>query len=241
MTKNIFLGIDTSQTEASLCLASFDKVLCSFSFSSQKQQLEKLVPTLQWMLSSIGRTQEELAAVGVTTGGGSFTGLRLGMSTAKALAYALQIPIVGVPTLDSYVYSTASYPGYYMPLLDVRKHQVYGSVYQVLAPVCVHRTGRCDGTFPFAFKKCTEDFTCRVADVEAQLPSASRNEHVVVFGSALDTYEKELRAMLSRGIFVKQHGGVLARAVALYTRKKFMQKEIKDDVFSISLTYTHTP
>lgn len=233
MGKILFLGIDTSQTEASLCIASNETVLCALSFSLQKKQLEKLIPSLQWMLAQTGLTQNDIAAVGVTTGGGSFTGLRLGISTAKALAYALKIPLVGIPTLDAYVQSAASHPGMYMPLLDVRKKQVYGAVYKVYAD-----SGGLSG---LRIEKYVDDFICRVDEITAKLPPETANDGVVIFGSALETYADELRKFLPHSVYVKHPCANVAKAVALYTRRKFMQGKADGDAFSVSLTYTHTP
>ncbi len=241
--------MDTSQTESSLCLVSQEKVLCTLALSSQKQQLEKLIPSLEWMLKQTHHTKNELAAIGVTTGGGSFTGLRLGISTAKALAYALKIPLIGIPTLDAYVFSAASHAGYYMPLLDVRKKQVYGALYHAAA---VNIKSDVDLEMenvyvackfsPFIFSKLAGIFTCRASEVSEKLSPSCRHKNIVVFGSALEVYENELREISPNYIFLKQHGAPVAAAVALYARDALNEKNIPpESVFSVSLSYSHNP
>ena len=72
------------------------------------QAARTLIPTIDQLLDEGGTTRQELAAIAVTTGPGSFTGVRIGVTTAKTVAYALGLPAVGINTLDAIARATNS-------------------------------------------------------------------------------------------------------------------------------------
>ncbi len=237
--------MDTSETTASLCLVTQDKILCELSFSSQKQQLERLVPTLEWMLEQNHCAVSDIKAIAVTTGGGSFTGLRLGLSTVKALAYALGVPVVGVPTLDAMAFGMASQIGFYLPLLDVRKKQVYGALYDArpAGTEKINSAGDTVKTFPpFTFHRLTGYFSCFPSDIPSHVSPEYCASRIVVSGSALNTYEDALKRIFLNSIFIKEARVPLATSVALCAREKLKSKALSpESVFDVSLTYSHTP
>lgn len=242
---NIILGLDTSEQKASLCLLKEDKVLCEHSFFSQKEQLERLVPTLKWLLEQNHCALSEISAIGLTTGGGSFTGLRLGLSTVKGLAYALGIPVVGIPTLDAMAFGMASQIGFYLPLLDVRKKQVYGALYDV-RPADTEKLNTADDTIKtfltLTFHRLTGYFSCFPSDIPSHVSPEYSASRIVVSGSALNMYEETLRRIFLNGIFIKESKMPLATSAALYAREKLKSKALSpESVFNVSLTYSHTP
>lgn len=89
-----------------------------------------LVPWIEGLLEESGVQVQELAAVGVACGPGSFTGLRTGLATAKGLALALGCALVGVPTLEAMACLAAGAAGVICPLLPSRRGEVYAACYQ---------------------------------------------------------------------------------------------------------------
>lgn len=79
-------------------------VLAEQSWLSGREQTTQLLPNLQRLMSLEGRTPRDLQGIAVAIGPGSYSGVRIGISTAKSMAYALQIPIWGVPSLDALAY-----------------------------------------------------------------------------------------------------------------------------------------
>ena len=243
--RNVILGLDTSEQKASLCLLKEDKVLCEHSFFSQKQQLERLVPSLQWLLEQNECSLSDISAIGITTGGGSFTGLRLGLSTVKAMAYALNIPVVGVPTLDAMAFGMASQTGLYLPLLDVRRKQVCGALYDV-RPAGTEKLNTADDTIKtflaLTFHRLTGYFSCHPSEITSLLSHEQCASRIVVFGSALNTYEETLRRIFLNSIFIMEGRMPIAASAAVYAREKIKNESISpESVFKISLTYSHTP
>ncbi len=99
----LLLGIDTSAKKGILCLGTKEKVLARKTISPGQSSGE-LIPSLETLMKREKIKNKDLQAVVVSLGPGSFTGLRVGLSLAKSLAFALKIPLVGVATLDSWVF-----------------------------------------------------------------------------------------------------------------------------------------
>jgi tRNA threonylcarbamoyladenosine biosynthesis protein TsaB len=100
MEKPLLLAIDTATRFAGLALYDGDTILAESCWLSKNNHSVELMPALTRMLEQQTFTAGDLAAVAVSIGPGSFTGLRIGLSTAKGLAKAAEIPILGIPTLD---------------------------------------------------------------------------------------------------------------------------------------------
>jgi tRNA threonylcarbamoyladenosine biosynthesis protein TsaB len=110
------LAVDTSTRAIGLALYDGAHVLSEATWTSQDHHTVELAPAIAEMLTKTGLTPADLGAVGVAIGPGSFTGLRIGLGLAKGLAFALNISLVGVPTLDALA---ASQPVREIPLAAV--------------------------------------------------------------------------------------------------------------------------
>ena len=104
----MLLAIDTATRIASIALYQEGTVRSERSWHSQDSHTVELMPSIVGMLEQQGVAPQDLSAVAVASGPGSFTGLRIGMSVAKGLAFALDIPLVGIPTLDVLAYPHAN-------------------------------------------------------------------------------------------------------------------------------------
>ena len=96
----MLLAIDTSSQYASVALHDGTRVLGEHSWLAGFEHSRSLLPNIRTLLDQAGVTAQQVTAVVVALGPGSFNGLRVGLSTAKGLAIGLGIPLVGVPTLD---------------------------------------------------------------------------------------------------------------------------------------------
>jgi tRNA threonylcarbamoyladenosine biosynthesis protein TsaB len=95
----MIIAIDTSTDRASIAFYEHGLV-AEHNWISHGRQTQEVLPVLDFLLKESGRSWESVSGIAVATGPGSFNGLRVGMSTAKTLALARNLPIAGIPTLD---------------------------------------------------------------------------------------------------------------------------------------------
>lgn len=123
------LAIDTACNLARVALTE-DGALCkAITVDDKRRHSVKLLPAIETLLAECGVTPKDLDLIAVTKGPGSFTGLRIGVVTAKTMAYALHIPLVGVNTLDAIAASFADEDSIVCPLIDARNMRAYGGFY----------------------------------------------------------------------------------------------------------------
>jgi len=124
------LGIDTSTPIGSVGLIDGDKFVAEHTLNIVKAHSSRLMPAIDQALKWGGLTVHELDACAVGIGPGSFTGVRIGVSTIKSLCYALQKPIIGVSTLEAIAYNLRYTNGLICPILDARREEVYGAIFR---------------------------------------------------------------------------------------------------------------
>jgi tRNA threonylcarbamoyl adenosine modification protein YeaZ len=95
------LAIDTSSNNVGVAVSEKGEILASFTWQTTQNHTTELLPNLICLLERIGVQLDSIEAVIVATGPGSFNGLRVGMSTAKGLAFSLNIPLVGANTFEA--------------------------------------------------------------------------------------------------------------------------------------------
>src|SRR5512142_351805 len=123
------LGIETSTKTGSVAVVSDKAVIAQYSLNIEITHSERLMSTVDRVLKDTGIALSQLDGFAVATGPGSFTGLRIGVSTVKGLAFATGKPVAAVPTLYALAWNIphAAFP--ICPLLDARKNEVYTAVY----------------------------------------------------------------------------------------------------------------
>ena len=124
------LAIDTSGKSAALAILEDETVLSESLLSLDVHHSEVLLPAVDHLCRAAGMAIGDMDLFACTTGPGSFTGLRIGLSTVKGLALALSRPVAGVSTLEALALGAAGCEGIVCPLLDARKSQVYAALYR---------------------------------------------------------------------------------------------------------------
>src|SRR3712207_4499165 len=124
------LAIDTAGDVAGLALTELGRLVAEYTWLAQRQHSRDLLPAINALLARAGQTKQDLTAIFVSTGPGSYAGLRVGLSVAKGLAYALDIPIVGVGRLEVDAYQHAAFPGPVCAVHQAGKRELAWAVYQ---------------------------------------------------------------------------------------------------------------
>src|SRR5512141_2285027 len=127
----LILGIETSTKTGSVAVVSEHGVIAQYSLNIEVTHSERLMATVDRVLKDTGLSLAAMDGYAVAVGPGSFTGLRIGISTVKGLALATGKPIAAVPTLLALAWNVphAAYP--VCPLLDARKNEVYAALYNL--------------------------------------------------------------------------------------------------------------
>ncbi len=124
------LNIDTSLSVASVCIAKEGKALSIAFNKDQQDHAAWLHPAIQNLLGDAGLSPTHLNAVAVTIGPGSYTGLRVGLASAKGFCFALKIPLIAVNTLTLMADAVkAEIEDLVIPVIDARRMEIYTAVY----------------------------------------------------------------------------------------------------------------
>ena len=128
------LAVESSATAASVALLSGEQVVGQFYIHTSLTHSQTLVPMLDALLKTTDTVWESIDAFAVATGPGSFTGIRIGVSTVKGIAFSKNIPCVGVSTLEAMAASLRHMEGKTLCcVMDARCKQVYNAVFRVEA------------------------------------------------------------------------------------------------------------
>ena len=123
------LVLESSGLVASVAVVTEEKLIGEYTTNFKKTHSQTLLPMMDTLLKMIGIPVQEMDAIAVSGGPGSFTGLRIGSATAKGLGLALNIPIISVPTVDAIAYNLFGTDAVVCPLMDARRNQTYTGLY----------------------------------------------------------------------------------------------------------------
>jgi tRNA threonylcarbamoyladenosine biosynthesis protein TsaB len=138
----MILGIDTASAIASVALVSGGQLLAerihagasagaiSGASSPRGNHAEVILPLIQSVLQDAGAGMEQVRGIAISIGPGSFTGLRIGLATAKGIAYEVGLPVAGVSTLHANAARVKNFEGVVCALLDARKGEVYTALFR---------------------------------------------------------------------------------------------------------------
>lgn len=192
------LGINTSTTFGSVGLVDTDRVMGEYSLNIPITHSERLMTCIDRLLTDARVRLDEVEGFSIALGPGSFTGLRIGISTVKGLAFATNLPVVGVSTLEALALNVLNATSKVCPILDARKKEVYAALF------------RTDPSY--RMKRLTPDMVTSPQALVEEIDGP-----VIFLGDGLEVYGNFLKRKLGRQASLVApelgyvHGTVVAR------------------------------
>lgn len=125
------LAMDTTAKAASVCLATEEKIIGEFFINTALTHSQTLVPMIEQLCKNAGVSGDDIEAVAVNAGPGSFTGVRIGVAAAKGFAFPKNLPCVSTSTLESMAYNLLGSDCVVCALMDARCSQFYNAFFRV--------------------------------------------------------------------------------------------------------------
>ena len=126
----VILCLETSTTNCSVAIAVDGEIIALQEDNNNKySHAEKLHSFIDQVLAESGTLKSSLEAIAVSKGPGSYTGLRIGVSAAKGLCFAIDVPLIAIPTLEALAHQAVTENGCIIPMLDARRLEVYAAVF----------------------------------------------------------------------------------------------------------------
>lgn len=130
------LALETATTAGSIAIVNDEELIAEVKVNINIAHAERLMPSVDYLLNASRLSITDIDAFAVSIGPGSFTGLRIGLSTAKGFSYATNKPLVSVPTLDAFARTLPFCRHLICPMLDARRNEVYAGLYKWEGNIC---------------------------------------------------------------------------------------------------------
>lgn len=211
------LGLDTSTLTTSIAVLEDEKILGEISLMGDMSHSERLTPMIKELMEDLNLNIADIDLYGVAKGPGSFTGLRIGLATVKALAQVNKKPIIGISSLEGLAYNTSS--GITIPIIDARRDRVYTGIYKWENGQLIN---------------LKEPY---VTELDQLLDEIENNyENIIVNGPGLFEYAERFKNIseinLAKGRVNYSNGAAIARlAYEKYSAG------LRDDFYNLSLEY----
>lgn len=132
----LILAFETSAKAASVALLDGEKLLGESYQNTGLTHSQTIMAMAEDLLKQCRKTAQDVEALAVAAGPGSFTGVRIGVAAAKGFAWGGELPLYGVSTLESMALSLGIWQGYVCPVMDARRSQVYNALFHVNCGEC---------------------------------------------------------------------------------------------------------
>ncbi len=214
------LGIDTSSMAASVAVIEDNTLICEYTINTKKTHSQKLMPMIENMLNLSDLSVKEIDAVAICEGPGSFTGLRIGMATAKAIAHVNNIPVIGVNSLEILAANMNLCDKKICSILDAQRNQVYTGRYQYV-----------DGNL-------TEIKEIGIQLIEELLDELSQSkEEWILVGEAVYKYEDKIKEIQNIQIPAASNNVTKAGSLCSVAKVKFDQNKDVFNCYNINPLY----
>ena len=214
------LGIDTSSNATSIAVIEDNKLMCEYTVNTKTTHSQKLMPMIENMLKISEINVNDMDMISICQGPGSFTGLRIGMATAKALSHVNNLPIVGVNSLELLAGNMDLSDKKICSILDAQRTQVYM------------------GQYKFENNKLVEIKSVDVVEIDELLEELkSSNEEWILVGEAVYKYEDKIKEIENICVPAPSHNVNKASSLCSIAMNKYNQNIDVYDCYTINPVY----
>ena len=183
------LAIDSSSNVASVAIVEEEKIIGEYTINNKITHSQTLLPMIDDMFKVSEIELDTIDAIAITSGPGSFTGLRIGSATAKGLGQALNKPLVEVPTLNAMAYNFFETDKIICPIMDARRNQTYTAAFKIVGE---------------ELKEIIEG--CAVSIDELINKLNELNEDVIFVGDGIPVFKEYIEAnLVKKAVFAPTH------------------------------------
>lgn len=176
----IILSIDSSAAAASAALTEDSKLIGEFFTNTDFTHSRTLAPMIENLLTVTGKEASDIDLIAVTNGPGSFTGVRIGVSVAKGIAFADDVPCMAVSTLESMAYNLTLTDCIVCAVMDARRNQVYNAMFRI-------RFGEVE--------RLCEDRAISIEDLKAEIGEKYMGQRVILVGDGSTVTMREVMSL----------------------------------------------
>jgi len=203
---SLILGIETSTKVCSVAISEGNTLLAIKEEGGAYSHSEKLTVFIEAVLRKANKSLKDLDAIAVSKGPGSYTGLRIGVSAAKGLCYALDIPLIAISTLQAMAIGVKSNDCLFAPMIDARRMEVYTALFDEQ-------------------NKVVENISAKIID-EDSFSSELENGKVFFFGDGAEKC-KPILSHSKNAVFIKE-GLPSAQYINQIAQQKLIDIDIED-------------
>ena len=194
----LILGIESATAQVGCAIGGHEGVLARFESARGRRHVETLVPAIDFVRRQAQIELEEIGAVAVDIGPGLYTGLRVGIATAKAISLALRVPMIGVPSLDLLAFPARFSSRLIAAVIDARRGEVFWALYRQV---------------PGGVQRISPYRASRAAEVAGDLAASS--DEVLLLGDGVHRYRETFaeidRAEIADASFAHPSAGPLVQ------------------------------
>ena len=205
------LGIESSTAQVGVAIGSHDGVLASTHSSRDRRHAESITPMIKFVCEQARVELTDVAVVAVDIGPGLFTGLRVGIASAMAVAHALGVPMIGVSSLDLGAFAAEHSSRLIVPCYDARRGEVFSAQYR---------------SVPGGVQRVTEPAVFTPDELAADL--VAQNEEILLLGDGADRYREQFEKVshlefAGRGLWYPSARSLVELAHPKALREEFVQ------------------
>ena len=204
----LVLGIESSTQQVGVAIGGHEGVLASTHSARGKRHAESLAPASEFTCKQARVSLSEIGVVAVDLGPGLFTGLRVGIATAKAIAQALRVPMIGVSSLDLLAFPARFSPRLIAAVLDARRGEVFSALYRQV---------------PGGLQRLTEPQVGSPDELASEI--VARGEEVLMVGDGAQRYSALFRPLADVELVEPELVHPSARALVQLSHAQALREE----------------